>query len=204
MRRRVCSFIRLFVIGYWILVIGYLIFVIGPSPRCYTNPVEHYPFAFLNPYIQSLFMFTAMTVATLWFAGGHLNAFIGAVLNILLTGLGITLSFFLFPFTWTAHKIYTAYKRIYFPPLVKALIYFSAGIGIFVLDHMYNTVIYAEDQTTFYHIAFRGTTYWISQVAATCGGFFIFLGTVYFLGILWNVFKKLTDHRIRITFIMTR
>jgi hypothetical protein len=166
--------------------------------------VEQYPFAFLNPYIQSLFIFTAMTVATLWFAGGHLNAFISAVLNILLTGLGVTLSFFLFPVIWPLRKISAAYSRIHFTPLANAGIFLLVGVGIILADHFFSPKLFAEDETLFYSVVIMGKKYWATVNGLLCGASVISFGILMFLNLLWSAFMRLLDRRIRITFIMTR
>jgi len=46
--------------------------------------------------------------------------------------------------------------RIHIPLVMKVIVYYLVGFGIFVLDHLYGTKIYEADETTFYHVVFQG------------------------------------------------
>lgn len=86
----------------------------------------------------------------------------------------------------------------------KATFYTLLGYGIFVLDHMYNTKIYAEDETKFYDFLIYGHKYWVTEIALKVGGVILAYGLLYFLGLLAEAFFALIDKRIRIFITMRK
>ena len=120
-----------------------------------------------------LFVLGAGPFLTWWFLQGLLNPFIEAAAGIIITGLYVVVSFFLSPFIGTARAVRRFFQRLFEPVWVKIAVYAFLGAGIFVLDHYYNTKVFAEDQTTFYRIVFAGRVFWITDFAAWTGGFFL-------------------------------
>jgi len=82
------------------------------------------------------------------------------------------------------------------------LFYLLLGALIFVLDHVYGTVIYAEDETTFYHVFFQGTTYWITKAGLTIGGLFVGLGLLYLLNEILKGIHRLLNRTVRISVVV--
>lgn len=167
---------------------------------------------FNNVYVQMLFLFAGTGIVTYWFYLRLLNPFIDAAIAIMMCALYVILSFFF----GSVEKVYNLVKRktvdpirniiqrIHIPLLVKVFIYFIIGVGIFVLDQLYGTKIYEADETTFYHVLFRGTTYWITQAGLIIGGFFIGLATLIVIIELWKAIDNLLSRPIRISVVIQK
>ena len=166
----------------------------------------------MNVYMQTLFVCTASAFLTWWFLLGLLNPFIDSALAIIKCALYVILSFIFGGITGIydalgekiIHPIRRIFRPVHVPPLVKALIFFMLGALIFVLDHIYGTKIYAEDETIFYHIVFLEKTYWITQAGLVIGGFFIGLAALYLLNEMWKGINKLLSHTIRVSVVIRR
>lgn len=157
-----------------------------------------------NPYMQMLFIFGAGAFLTWWFLQGLLNPFIKAAVGIVVTGLFVVVSFFISPILWVVRLIYRFIQQIFAPVWVKISVFILIGVSIFILDHFYNIKIYAEDQTTFYHIIFLNKTYWITLQAIEIGGFFLFLASIYLLGEILKGLDWILNRMINISIIIHR
>lgn len=156
----------------------------------------------MNVYMQMLFIFGAGAFLTWWFLQGLLNPFIKAVFSIVITGLFVVVSFFFGPFIFIARKIIDLLHWIFGPVWMKILVYSLVGIGILILDHLYNTRIFAEDETTFYSVVVKGTKYWITLPAIEIAGFFLFLAACYTIGIVLRGLNTLLDHPMHISIVV--
>lgn len=159
----------------------------------------------MNANMKLLFVFTGLTVLTLWFAEGLLNPFIKAAASIIFTALLVLFKFF---FGWIGIvlvKITKPFRNIHFPPFVKALLYFLFGAMFFVLDQIYGKQLFELDETIlFYHVHIGGWSFWISKYAIMIGGFFIFISACYMIGIILRGLNKLLDHPVHISIVINR
>lgn len=162
----------------------------------------------MNGYMKLLFVLTATGIATVWFAQGLLNPFVKAVFSIVVCALDILFTFFFGRIGKLSNvienKITKPYRKIHFPPLFKALLYFSVGVLIWVLDNKYATSLYAEDQATFYPFVITGKKYWITENGFFIGGFFVFLSAMYVLGVVLRALNKLLNQPIQISIVVNK
>ncbi len=86
----------------------------------------------------------------------------------------------------------------------KAMFFTLLGYSIFVLDHLYNTTLFAEDETTFYDIVIYGHKYWITDYALMIGGVFLSYGLLYFFILISEVILYFVDRRIKIFVVVRR
>lgn len=121
-----------------------------------------------NAYVRLLYIFAGTCFVTYWFYLRLLNPFIDSALAIVKCALYVLLMFFF----GCVGKVYMVIKkiigdpirnvlqrihiRIHIPLVMKVIVYYLVGFGIFVLDHLYGTKIYEADETTFYHVVFQG------------------------------------------------
>lgn len=98
--------------------------------------------------------------------------------------------------------IHHAVQQIHIPKMMKAVFYMSLGVAIVILDQLYATKIFAEDEITFYNIVFRGKKYWITQVASIWGGIFFGLGALYAIDLILSGINKLLDRRVRLSIVV--
>lgn len=165
-----------------------------------------------NPYVQMLFLFTGTGIVTYWFVLRLLNPFIDSAIAIVKCALYVLLSFFVGCVDKVGNvlekkigdPIRNVIQRIHIPLFVKVVLYFTVGVGIFVLDHVYGTKIYEADETTFYHVFFRGTTYWITEAGLVIGGFFIGLATLLVLIEILKKIDNLLSRPIRISVVIQK
>lgn len=166
-----------------------------------------------NGYMVMLFVFTAVTIITLWFAEGLLNPYIEVVLEILKYILDIILTPFFGFINWAGKKldihirnpIQKAINKIHIPILMKALIYAILGSTVFALDHAYGIRIFQSDESfAMYPIEINGVKFWVSQIALWLGGFFIGLALLYTLSEAMKVLNRLLDRRIQLNILIYR
>lgn len=166
----------------------------------------------MNVYVQMLFIFGAGAFLTWWFLLGLLNPFINASLAIIKCALEVILTFFFSCISALSNEIERRItlpirrikQRIHIHPLIKAGFYLTIGFSVFVLDHFYATKIYAEDETKFYDFVIGGNKYWVTEEALSIGGFFIFIGSLYLVGVVLRALNQLLDHPIRISIVLQK
>jgi hypothetical protein len=156
----------------------------------------------MNDDIKLLFLLTGTGIVTYWFIQGLLNSFIEAAVSIVITGIFTVVSFFLTPFLKLGQAIMRFFDRIALP--LKATFYLIIGCGVFVLDHYYNTKIFAEDQTTFYKIGIMEQTYWVTDIACWVGGLFLLLFGIIALKGIVKLFNYIFDRTIHISLLIYR
>lgn len=157
-----------------------------------------------------LFLLTAQAFVIWWFLLGLLNPFIDSAAAIVKCAFSTVFFFFFDPIMKLINKlnrkilkpIHHTIQQIHIPKVMKAVFYLSFGIGIVILDQLYATKIFAEDETTFYDIVFQGKKYWITQVALLWGGIFFGLGALYAIDLILSGIYKLFDRRIRVSIVV--
>lgn len=172
-------------------------------------PADRYHWT-MNTSILQLFLLTGTAFVTWWFLLGLLNPFIDSASSIIKCAVSTVFFFFFGPIIKLINKLYNTIikpvrrtlQKVHLPYVIKAIFYLFLGVGIVILDQLYATKIFAEDQTTFYNIVFQGKKYWITQIATIAGGFFIGLGTLYTLDLILNGINKLLDRMIRISIVI--
>lgn len=133
---------------------------------------------------------------TWWFLLGLLNPFIEASVSITVAGVLLVARV---PFLLPIEGIRWLISHIH--PLVGAVMYLLVGAGVFVLDHFYNTKIFAEDEVTFYKVGILDHTYWVTEIACWIGGFFIFCGLWILIGAFLRLINRLLDRTIGVSII---
>ena len=154
--------------------------------------------------MKLLFLLTGTAFLTWWFLLGLLNPYIEAAFGILITGLFVVVSFFLSPFIRIARKLYHFLQLLFAPVWVKIVGFAFIGAGIFLLDHFYNTTIFAEDQTTFYRIVVANRIFWVTDFAAWTGGFSLGLAALYLIEVMLNFINWLIDRPIQISIVIQK
>ncbi len=86
----------------------------------------------------------------------------------------------------------------------KALFFTLLGYSIFVVDHLYNTKLFAEDETTFYDIIIYGHKYWITDIALMYGGVILSYGLLYFFVLISEIILSITDRRVKFIMILRK
>lgn len=86
----------------------------------------------------------------------------------------------------------------------KAMFFTLLGYSIFVLDHLYNTKLFAEDETTFYDIIIYGHKYWITDIALMYGGVILSYGLLYFFVLISEIILSITDRRVKFIMILRK
>jgi hypothetical protein len=165
----------------------------------------------MNASIQILFILTLGLILTWWFLNGLLNPFIDAVIAIVKCAVTVIFSA-LFESINKATKIYDANitqqiqkfkNRHQLSTLAKALIFFSFGVAVLILDQIYGRKFFNYDETIpFYPIIIQNHTYWISKYALLFGGCFIGISSLYFIGEILSKINKLLNHPIRISIVI--
>jgi hypothetical protein len=167
----------------------------------------------VNEFILLVFLLTATGITTVWFSQGLLNQFLKNVLSIVACALDILFSFFFGYINKLSNVIDNRVtkpvrrvkSRIHIPRIVKALIYFLLGTGIFILDYFYGKALFNADETIpFYHVSALGRSYWISEYATILGGIFIFLGAINLLGVLLKALFTFLDYPVSISIAIFR
>lgn len=168
--------------------------------------------------MKLVFLLTGAAIVTYWFYLKLLNPFIDAAIAIVKCALVVILTFFFkcvgIVYAMLAKTIGDPIRKvtqrihirihIHIPLAMKIFVYFMVGVGFFVLDHFYGTKIYEADETTFYHVVFQGTTYWITQQGLVIGGFFVVLATLITIGEIWSAIDNLLSRPIRISVVIQK
>ncbi len=105
-----------------------------------------------------------------------------------------------------AHHITDPYRAFVnrIPRGFKAMFFTLVGYSIFVFDHVYNTKILAEDETTFYDIVLYGHKYWITDYAVIFGGAILSYGLLYFFVLISEIVLKVFDKRIKVSVVLRK
>ena len=164
-----------------------------------------------SEYMIMLFVFTAVTIITVWFAEGRLNSFLDVTFSILKYVILAKLTKY---FNYIAKvsdvidsnvtkPIHDAITRI--PTYAKTIIYLLLGISIILLDHQYGKALFTTDETIpFYNINFQNREYWISLYALAIGGFFLVLAMLRVTSALLSWLLNFFDRTIHLSFLLYR
>jgi len=154
--------------------------------------------------IKLLFLFGGASFLLWWFLKGLLNPFIEAAVAIVMTAVVTIAGFFLDPVIAITRAILRPIRRILTPVWVKIPVYLILGAGIFVLDHYYNTKVFAEDETTFYRLVIADRVFWVTSIAFWSGSFLLLLSAWYILKVILRGLNRLLDRPIHISVIVQK
>lgn len=158
----------------------------------------------MNEPFLTLFVFGAGAFLTWWFLLGLLTPFIEAAVAIVCTAISVLFDFFIQPLIIVGQNLIRPIRRILAPVWVKIPVYLILGVGIFVLDHFYNTKIFAEDELTFHRIVLMDRVFWVTEIAAWTGGSFIVLFTLYFVDEILKFINWLINRPIHISIVIQK